>query len=154
MQKVEKVLSYIKENKVYEAQKILVKKFKNKPGEFYYYLGLINLKRKDYTSAEADFKIARENNIESYLLAYNLSVCYMKMGNIELAKEELITTIKKEPLFLNSYINICNIYISEKNTKEAFRTIKYGQASLKDDEEKLKKLKEIEKKITLNRYTK
>lgn len=154
MQKVEKILFYIKKNRIYEAQKMLIKNFKNKPGHFYYYLGLINIKREDYISALVCFKTARKNNVNSHLLSYNLSICYFNFNKYDSAKKELIEAIKKNPLFYDSYINLCNIYIKEKKYKEAFRTIKYGQASLKNEKYKIDKLLYIEEKLLLSGFIK
>ncbi|KMT21723.1 tetratricopeptide repeat protein [Clostridium cylindrosporum] len=154
MQKVEKILSYIKENKVFEAQKMVIKYFKDNPGLFYYYLGLINLKKEDYMSALVCLRTARKNDIKSHLLSYNISICYVKLNKNDLAKKELIETIKKDPKFFNAYTNLCNLYLKDNSSKEAYRTIRYGQASLKDDKEKLNKLIEIEKNLFSNGYIK
>lgn len=152
MQKVEKILSYIKNNKVREAQTMVIKTFKDKPGMFYYYLGLINLKKEDYLSAIVCLKTARKNGIKSHLLSYNLSICYVYLNKNDFATKELIDTIKANPLFYNAYTNLCNVYLKENMSKEAYRTIKYGQAALKDETEKVNKLREIEKKILANGF--
>lgn len=152
MQKVEKILSYIKDNKIYEAQKMVISHFKDNPGFFYYYLGLINLKKEDYTAALVCLKTARKNEVDSYLLSYNLSISYIHLNKIELARVELIETIKKEPSFLNSYTNLCNVYLKQKCPKEAYRTIKYGQSVFKDDTDNLEKLIKIEKNLYSNGY--
>ncbi len=152
MQKVEQIISYIKENKIYEAQKLVVKNFKDKPGMFYYYLGLINLKKEDYLSAIVCLKTARKNNINSYLISYNLSICYMHLKQNDFAKSELIEAIKLNPEYLNSYSNLCNIFLEENNIQNAYRTIKYAKACNKEDKDKLKKLINIESKLNLNKY--
>lgn len=154
MQKVEKILSYIKSNKVREAQTMVIKTFKDKPGMFYYYLGLINLKKEDYLSGIVCLKTARKNGIKSHLLSYNLSICYVYLNKNDLAIKELIDTIKTNPIFFNAYTNLCNVYLKENMSKEAYRTIKYAQASLKDEEEKLNKLVEIEKNLFSNGFIK
>lgn len=152
MQKVEQIISYIKENKIYEAQKLVIKNFKDKPGMFYYYLGLINLKKEDYLSAIVCLKTARKNNIHSYLVSYNLSICYMFLKQNDFAKNELIESIKLNPEYLNSYSNLCNIFLQESDIQKAYRTIKYGQACNKENKDKLNKLIDIEKKFHLKKY--
>lgn len=147
MQKVDMILTYIKNNRIYEAQKILVENFKNKPGHFYYYLGLINIKREDYISALVCFETAKVNNVTSYLLTYNLSICYINFNKYNFAKKELIKTINKNPLFCDAYINLCNIYVKEKKYKEAYRTVKCGESLLKYEKDKMKKLVDVEKQL-------
>ncbi|MEG2337630.1 MAG: hypothetical protein RSB66_01000 [Clostridium sp.] len=152
MHNVEKILSYIKDNRVNEAQKMLIDDFKDRPGSFYYYLGLINLKKEDYTSAIVCFKTARSNGVISHLLSYNLSVCYVNLDKNEEACEELIRTIQEDAEFFKAYTNLCNVYLRLKKPHEAYRTIKYGQAIFSDDEYNLETLTKIEKNLYRNKY--
>lgn len=154
MKKVEQILTCIKENKIYEAQKILTENFKDNPGSYYYYLGLINLKKENFLSAIVCLKTARRNSINSHLLSYNLSICYINLNRNDLAINELISTIKKEPTFFNAYTNLCNLYIKQKRNKESYRTLKYAQANLKDNKEMLEKLLHIEEKMLQNGFIK
>ncbi|MEF9952031.1 MAG: hypothetical protein RR840_04990 [Clostridium sp.] len=152
MHNVEKILSYIKDNRVNEAQKMLIEDFKDRPGSFYYYLGLINLKKEDYKSAIVCFKSARDNGVESHLLSYNLSVCYVNLDQNEWACNELINTLQLEPEFFKAYTNLCNVYLRLKKPREAYRTVKYGQAIFSEDEDNLETLTKIEKNLYRNKY--
>ena len=86
-------------------------------------LGMAYDDRQDYALAEITYKRAIAVSSSSPVAYHNLGNTYQKIGKTNLAIESFNTAIKLDPKFYFSYNGLVNIYLQDKNYKEARRVL-------------------------------
>lgn len=118
------------------AQQAFLKVVEAEPnnGAAYYYLSNIALSNKDITSAELFISKAVENDSTNYWYSTLLAKIYTATKKLDDAADIYEKITARHPKKTDIYYDLANIYLSQKNTEKAHRTIsKIEQVSGKNE---------------------
>ena len=125
MDDLDKALSFHRQGKLEEAQKIysdILRKDKNNP-EILQLLGTINLQLKDYKISEEYFLKSLNQDSNNSRTLNNLGLLYKEIGNFEKSINYFATNIEKND-FENSWVNKSNILLEYKKYDEGLKFTK------------------------------
>lgn len=97
-----------------------------------FYLGVCNFRLQYYQEALNYFLEAYKFE-HHYQINYNISLCYIKLGNLENAVFYLEAVIKQNKNFFFAYYNLIKIYLKKNNNQEAHLIYKEFSEIMKNE---------------------
>lgn len=98
--------------------------------EVYNYLGLLNLKFEKYEEARAAFKKATEKDPNRPIYHYNLSQCYLCMGQRKESNFEFQRAINIVPSSIQDYTDLASIFLDRGMATYSIEVLKEGISRL------------------------
>lgn len=88
-------------------------------------------KKQDYEKAIEQFELALDDNEENRAEIFNdIGVAYLNLNEVDKAEEYLTNSLKLNPLFPQTYVNLSDLYYKKKEIEQAIDILLQGEGFL------------------------